>query len=98
MEIPTFKKVAEALLRKHYGLQLNDTALSDDGVVRLLLDRNFRPFEVVVSIADDVELVRIDVEGPYGTRSSQPITADDEFKAIAQLVKSGAFKTAEGAI
>lgn len=80
-----FKKIANALLEKHYGIHINDTDMCEESTVKLLIERNQRPHEAVNDWAHETDLDRIDKQGFYGVPSKDEITEEDELAAIKQL-------------
>lgn len=82
--IEHFKKVCQALLEKHYGIDLIDTHLWDDQVVSQCLMQGFRPYEVIAEHAEEADLDRID-KLFYGVPSKNPITQNDEDLIISTL-------------
>lgn len=84
MEVNQFQQVSERLLKKHYGLTLNDTHLYDEKIVQECINQGYRPFQVVAEHAEEADLDRIDKEGFYGVPSKAPITAEDEAAALLE--------------
>lgn len=80
-----FMKIANVLLRKHYGIQLNDTDMCETSTVVALMERGVRPYKAVSDWAEETDLGRMDKEGFYGTPSRDVITEADELAAISQL-------------
>lgn len=80
-----FKKIANALLEKHYGIHLNDTDMCEDRTVFLLMENHVPIHEAVAGWAFENDLVRIDKQGFYGVPSKDEITEEDELAAIKQL-------------
>lgn len=80
-----FQVVAAALLKTHYGLELNDTELHDSKVVAQCINQGYRPYQVVAEHAAEADLDRIDKQAGFGVPSKAAITAADEDAAIAQL-------------
>lgn len=85
MEIKEFKAVAHKLLNLHYGIDLSDTMLINDSIVSSYIASESRPYQAVNDWADEVELERTDVQGPWGTPVTTPLLAEHEEKAIASL-------------
>ena len=78
MTVERFQKVSARLLVKHYGLQLNDTMLHDEMIVQHCVNQGFRPYQVIAEHANEADLARVDLQGPYGVPSKDAITAADE--------------------
>lgn len=78
MTVARFQQIAARLLAKHYGLQLNDTFLDDEMIVQDCVNQRLRPYQVIVEHAYEADLVRVDLQGPYGVPSKDAITAADE--------------------
>lgn len=85
MDIHQFQRCAAQLLKKHYGLALNDTHLCDEAFVTECVSRGWRPFQVIAEHAEDADLVRVDLQGDYGVASKAPITAADELAALKEI-------------
>lgn len=85
LNVEQYQEVASVLLRKHYGITLNDTDLCEETVVRQYVKQGARPFEVIAEHADDVGMVRVDKEGFYGIPSTSEITAEDEEAALREV-------------
>lgn len=85
MDVKRFQEIAAVLLKKHYGLELNDTELHDDNIVRQYIEQGFRPYQVIAEHADESDLDRIDLDGGYGVPSKAPITEEDENLAVGAL-------------
>ncbi|SQC20581.1 toxin of the YpjF-YfjZ toxin-antitoxin system [Klebsiella pneumoniae] len=56
-----WQTVAGALLSRHYGLTLNDTALCEEVCVITLQEAGLRPYEAINDLAEKFDLERIDV-------------------------------------
>lgn len=85
MDLVTFRKVAEQLLKKHYGLTLADTYLEDEKVATAYIDAGERPYQAVAEHAQAQDLHRVDFEGEFGVPSKDPITQRDEITVLAEL-------------
>lgn len=85
MDIARFQEISAVLLRKHYGLGLNDTLLWDRVIVASYLQEGTRPFEAVAEHASETDLDRVDVFQLFDLPSQAPITEADEEAAIAAL-------------
>lgn len=83
--VSRFKRIANALLQKHYGICINDTDMCEDSTVSRFMKAGVSPRQAVVDWADETDLVRIDREGFYGVPSNAPITEEDELAVIKQL-------------
>ena len=85
MSVKRFQEIAAALLKKHYGLELNDTHLYDDVIVTECIGLGYRPFQVVAEHAREAGLDRIDKGAGFGVPSKIAITVDDEDAVIQHL-------------
>ena len=85
LDVSQFQKVSEKLLEKHYGLNLNDTDLNNEGRVQECINHGYRPYQVIAAHAEELDLDRIDLDGYYGVPSKAPITAEDEASALGAL-------------
>lgn len=69
------------LLAQHYGLTLNDTAFSDDTVIRKHIDAGISLADALNFIVEKFDLVRIDRRG-FSCREQSPfVTAIDILRA-----------------
>lgn len=85
MSIKRFQEISAALLTKHYGLDLNDTSLTEDDIVAQCIKQGARPYQVVAEHAQEADLYRVDVKGDYGIPSKRAITEADEDAVIQNL-------------
>lgn len=83
MTVEMFQKIADVMLRKHFGLSLNDTDLAESDYVEILLGNETRPFEYLNELADDLLLTRIDLIGQSYGGDTPPLAAADEDSATA---------------
>lgn len=83
MNVQLFKKLAGQLLEIHYGLDLNDTRISEDKVVSDFIQQNLRPYQAVNEHAEKTDLDRSDLNGFYGDPSKASLAAQDEYMALA---------------
>lgn len=65
MNVKRFQRIADLLLERHFGINIGDTGLTDDGRVMGLIEGNVHPFEAVNEHADRYDLERIDADGPF---------------------------------
>lgn len=79
----TFLGLAEILVRKCYGLTLDDLGIEEGGVVGCILNGE-SVLELVNDPAQDCDLGRID-KSDYGVPSTAELTRDDLAAAIAEL-------------
>jgi hypothetical protein len=87
MNVTGFQAIAAALLKTHYGLDLNDTHLWDESIVAECIAQGFLPYQVVAEHAAEADLERID-KSDYGVPSKAALTAADEAAAILLLPES----------
>ena len=80
-----FQRVASMLLRKHYGIDLGDTHLTEESVVNDHLLAGDRPYEVVADHALKMDLDRIDAQSGYGLASKVSINEKDEMIILKEL-------------
>ncbi|BFI44377.1 hypothetical protein YKD1_07960 [Yersinia pseudotuberculosis] len=59
-EIREYQTIAACLLKKHFGLTLNDTNLHDDAVVLALIKRGVPAFEAINQLVEKYHLDRTD--------------------------------------
>ena len=85
MNTQLFQQIAQFLLKKHYGLELNDTRLSEPDYVAIVVGNSTRPFEYLNEHAEDCDLDRVDLDGPWGIPSQRPLTQRDELIALSQV-------------
>lgn len=83
--IAAFKRVAEILLRKGYGLGLEDTGFCEEAYVAACILGGARPFECLNEHAEECGLFRVDLPGTWGEPSKAPLLAEDEDAAIVML-------------
>ncbi len=57
-EIREYQTIAACLLKKHFGLTLNDTNLHDDAVVLALIKRGVPAFEAINQLVEKYHLDR----------------------------------------
>ena len=88
MNVKTFQAIATALLQKHFGLELGDTNLTEVNVVQALIEAGHRPFEVINETANDCDLTRIDVRGPWGIPQSVALVPADEMAVLNGIYKT----------
>ncbi len=74
MDIQTYQNISTQLLKKHYGLELNDTELSDESLVQSLIDDDVRPYAYINEMAQDFFIDRVDICWNFG----KPLTQLDE--------------------
>lgn len=82
MNVQEFQTISAILLKKHYGICLDDTRISDVKFVIQCISQGWQPFEVIAEHAEDTDLVRIDVDGFYGVPSMMAITIEDQEAAL----------------
>lgn len=82
MDIPTYKRIAEALLQRHYLIGLNDTDLSDDAFVATAVKDNGQPFDYINEFAEDMDLDRMD---ETGFLRKGALTRADQERIMAEL-------------
>lgn len=72
-----YQTIAAYLLKKHFGLTLNDTNLHDDAVVQERVELDMPVFEVINQLVEKYHLDRID-QNVWSPRSPllTPSTAD----------------------
>lgn len=85
MNIQLFQRLTNRLLLAHFGIDNSDTDFTQAEVVRGYIASDMRPYEVVNELAAHRDLTRIDVQGRFGTPSTEPLTSGDEIKALATI-------------
>jgi len=88
MDVALFQYVSTLLLEKHYGLELDDTALTYPSIVRECIEAGLRPYQVVAEHAREADLDRIDKSGMYCVSTKDGIAASDEASAMARVMAS----------
>lgn len=63
MNVELFQRIADYMLKKHYGITLDDTYLHKKRIVAECINQGFRPYQVLNEHADESDIVRIDKEG-----------------------------------
>jgi hypothetical protein len=77
--IKQFQAISEVLLKKYFGLDLNDTRLCEEDYVKVLTNSGSEPFEYINKIAEDFSFDRVD--GGF----SSTINQADQDKVVASL-------------
>ena len=77
----TYCQVIDELLQKHFSINIDDTDLEE--TVCSNIEHSVHAFEAVNNYAEDCDLVRTDIEGPYGVHSFVPLTAEDQAQCLA---------------
>lgn len=78
--IREYQTIAVYLLKKHFGLTLNDTNLHDDAVVQELVELNVPVFEAINQLVEKYHLDRID-QNAWSPRS--PLLTPSNFLVAA---------------
>lgn len=79
--VAVWQSLLAHLLSRHYGLTLNDTAFSDDTVIRKHIDVGISLADALNFIVEKFDLVRIDRRG-FSCREQSPfVTAIDILRA-----------------
>lgn len=79
MNQEVYAQVVDTLFRRHYGISINDTLLSEERYLRECMEHGQKPYEAVNEVANKWDLDRID--GRYGERR-RPLTPNDERAAM----------------
>ena len=82
-----YVKIFEAMLERHFGLQLADTGWSEEGLSGGWR-RTERIYELLNAMAVRYDLVRIDVADRFGASLFVPLTAAEEDRVVAKLLCS----------
>ncbi len=69
------------LLKKHYGLSLNDTPFCDEMVIQEYIDAGITLIDAINFLVERYELVRIDRKGFTWQEQSPFLTATDILRA-----------------
>lgn len=88
MNVNLFQKIADVLLQSHFGIALNDTHLGSAIVVSSLLTNNIRPFDAVNEHAEECDLVRTDIRGPWGVPTLVLLQRKEEHVALRTVQPS----------
>ncbi len=83
-----FQEVANELLTKHFGIDINDTMLWDEDIVTEVIKAGFQPFQVVQENAEEAGLTRIDGDFWHGAAAHPAITEQDQLAALENVRKS----------
>jgi hypothetical protein len=81
----TYLKLLDTLLERHFGIDVNCTAIHEENVQQLI-DAQRPAYQVVNEFAQEDDLVRIDVLGFYGVPKFAPITEEDERAVLHELM------------
>ncbi|MGJ3448713.1 TA system toxin CbtA family protein [Enterobacter sp. PTB] len=79
--IAVWQRLLTYLLDRHYGLTLNDTPFSDDGVIQECIDAGDSLVDALNEVAEDNELERIDDRGKSFLSVSPLLTPTDILSA-----------------
>lgn len=80
-DIKIFQQVVDRLYRAHYGITVDDTALSDDRVAGSYVSCGMRPHEAVNELAEEAGLERID-QADACFHGSALLTGEDEARVL----------------
>ncbi|PHM26642.1 TA system toxin CbtA family protein [Xenorhabdus ehlersii] len=80
LRLTVWQVIAGTLLKRHFGLNLNDTALCDADTVAELMASGVQPFEAINALVDKYDLTRLNAQG---IQSSTPyLGIHDELRVI----------------
>ncbi|CDG16831.1 TA system toxin CbtA family protein [Xenorhabdus doucetiae] len=60
LQFTVWQVIAACLLKRHFGLSLNDTALCETDTAESLRINGIRPFEAINGLVDKYDLTRLD--------------------------------------
>ncbi len=82
MDVTRYQQIADALLKRHYSIGINDTDLSDLAVAQPLAVENYPPYLYINEFVEDFGLVRTD-ENTW--LPSATINQADQDRIMAEL-------------
>lgn len=82
MNVKLFQQLADHLLKAHFGIELNDTGLTEADHVQAVIAAGVRPYQYLNEHAEDCELCRIDKRGFYDVPMAVPLTLEEELTAL----------------
>ncbi|SFN39778.1 TA system toxin CbtA family protein [Xenorhabdus japonica] len=80
LRLTVWQMIAAALLKRHFGLNLNDTVLCETGTVAELLTSGVRPSEAINELVDKYDLTRLNSQAI--PRSTPYLDIHDELTVI----------------
>ncbi|MBD2806414.1 TA system toxin CbtA family protein [Xenorhabdus szentirmaii] len=60
LKLTVWQVIAACLLKRHFGLSLNDTVLCERDTVAYVMQRGIRPYQAINDIVDKYDLTRLD--------------------------------------
>lgn len=85
MNVKVFQQITDSLLRKHYGIEINDTVISDDRVAEQAIEKKICPHQAVSELADEGGFNRIDIQWGFGIPARAALTEKDEIAAYKDI-------------
>lgn len=84
MDLITYQNIVEALLRTHYGLDIDCTRFYIPDVIQSEMDAGIEPYEAVSAFAEKYELDRVDSpQRPFVY--SAALMKEDQDKIISSM-------------
>ncbi|KMJ46195.1 toxin-antitoxin protein [Xenorhabdus khoisanae] len=80
LRLTVWQVIAGTLLKRHFGLNLNDTALCEADTVAELMANGVPPFEAINALVDKYGLTRLNAQGI--PRRSPYLGIHDELRVI----------------
>ncbi|MBC8954929.1 TA system toxin CbtA family protein [Xenorhabdus sp. PB62.4] len=80
LRLTVWQMIAGTLLKRHFGLNLNDTALCDADTVAELMASGVLPFEAINALVDKYDLTRLNEQTI--PRSTPYLGIHDELQVI----------------
>ncbi|AOM41300.1 MULTISPECIES: TA system toxin CbtA family protein [Xenorhabdus] len=80
LRLTVWQVIAAALLKRHFGLSLTDTALCETDTVAALIARGVRPSEAINELVDKYDLIRLNTQ--VILRSTPYLDIHDELTVI----------------
>ncbi|MEQ1977007.1 TA system toxin CbtA family protein [Xenorhabdus sp. SGI240] len=67
LRLTAWQVIAGALLKRHFGLNLADTALCEADTVAELMTHGVQPFEAINALVDKYDLTRLNAQDRQGS-------------------------------
>lgn len=82
MTAKQYQRISSELLGRHFGLEINDLDLAEDGVIKELINQSVQPFEAINRLADKFDLERFD------GKIAMPLVLSDQDFAQKKLIEN----------
>ncbi|WP_340621596.1 TA system toxin CbtA family protein [Xenorhabdus siamensis] len=90
LRLTVWQVIAGMLLKRHFGLNLEDTALCETDTVAELIQNGIRPSEAINELVDKYDLTRLNA--PVITPGTPYLEVHDELMVIFDSQLAGIFK------